>query len=824
MNPSSEVTASDGWRRGGQLRCAAALRDAVSVSDRLALLREWVRLSDGYLDLQANGVGLEEEDRREAGRFGLIISGNLARVVDSGSTAVPEEVAAAFELDTTYRRVYQPAPPDAALLRWSAHTAYRSETQKAAIRALLTMPLGGALMLSMPTGTGKSLLFQMAPRVWTVAGEHACVALITPTIALALDHERTLKQIPGLERSRALTGLLSPAARRDILDAFRRGEVPVLLLSPEQAFGHARDALREAAQAPSEKFGLSARLIGFFVDEAHIIESWGRSFRPDFQRLPELVEELRKCNPALRIVLLSATISRAARRELRRAYGGANWLEIHAGVPRYEFDIVTRSYASLELRDRDLMAVIDHAPRPAVIYTNLVDHARALFEELRSRGYERIALFTGEISDTRERQSIIESWAGERLDLVVATSAFGLGIDKINVRTVIHACLPESPSRYYQEVGRAGRDGYQGISVLLWTRNAASDGNDESQAFSLAANSWLTRKKAVPRWEAMRTASEEARAIRWVGDKRRAAMNLNVVREGLRPISSDYNRRWNMSLLNLLQRAGTLRVGSVEDPNGGPPIFDIEVLDDALFGSHEALEIIWDRVERLRDAEKTEAVAELRAFRSLLLAKSGDCLLRGLYDLIDRDAENPPPCGRCQHCRQDRVQPPTTIRSGGASSRWKGEAAAVAPSFAAGATLVVPEGGNMDENLPRLLEDLVQLGVEQFIVSDGRGVMAARLLTQLEPRFGFVLETAEWLTGSSEVANLPTAIIVEGDGGLERLWRRIRNTIEEFPDQSFVVVAPAGLTVEGRPLQQVGSRHAPFSQQALHERAAHSER
>src|SRR5207253_181290 len=130
----------------------------------------------------------------------------------------------------------------------------------------------------------------------------------------------------------------------------------------------------------------------------------------------------------------SATISRAARRELRRAYGGTSWLEIHAGVPRYEFDIVTRSYTNLDLRERDLMAVIDHAPRPAIIYTNLVDQAGALFEELRRRGYERIALFTGEISDTAERQNIIDSWAKERLDLVVATSAFGLGIDKTNVR------------------------------------------------------------------------------------------------------------------------------------------------------------------------------------------------------------------------------------------------------------------------------------------------------------------------------------------------------------------------------------------------------
>jgi hypothetical protein len=87
-----------------------------------------------------------------------------------------------------------------------------------------------------------------------------------------------------------------------------------------------------------------------------------------------------------------------------------------------------------------------------------------------------------------------------------------------------------------------------------------------------------------------------------------------------------------------------------------------------------------------------------------------------------------------------------------------------------------------------------------------------------------VIETGEWLAGSSEPANLPTAIVVEDNAVVDRLWRRVRNTIDQFPDQSFVIVAPAGLAVGGRPLQQIGSRHAPYSQQALRERVAELER
>src|SRR3546814_9498726 len=89
--------------------------------------------------------------------------------------------------------------------------------------------------------------------------------------------------------------------------------------------------------------------------------------------------------------------------------------------------------------------------------------AEELYERLIERQYKRIALFTGQITNGDERHQIVEDWAAERIDIVVATSAFGMGVDKSNVRTVVHACLPEGPSRWYQEIGRAARDGHQGL-------------------------------------------------------------------------------------------------------------------------------------------------------------------------------------------------------------------------------------------------------------------------------------------------------------------------------------------------------------------------
>src|SRR5207247_9665242 len=91
------------------------------------------------------------------------------------------------------------------------------------------------------------------------------------------------------------------------------------------------------------------------------------------------------------------------------------------------------------------------------------------------RGYQRIERVTGEVSGASERRRIVHDWSEDRVDLVVATSAFGLGIDKADVRAVVHACVPESCARYYQEMGRAARDGHQGLALCVWHRATESD-------------------------------------------------------------------------------------------------------------------------------------------------------------------------------------------------------------------------------------------------------------------------------------------------------------------------------------------------------------
>ncbi len=684
--------------------------------------------------------------------FGLALTagGDGIRLVHAHDSMTPEGFLEASRLDSASRASFVSGSPDAVLLRHSAHQAYRTPAQKAAVRALLTMPPGAELMVSMPTGCGKSLLFQLYPNFCQAHRPGACVVVITPTIALALDHARTLAGIPGLQNSRAFTGDLNHDERRDLLDAFRRGEIPVLFLSPEFALGAAREALIEAATPSSGKYaGLNAQLKALFIDEAHIIESWGRSFRPDFQRLPALLADLRQRDPSLAIILLSATLTPAAREELRRAYEpSGSWLEIDAQTPRYEFDVVVQSYTTDTQRQSALDQVIDWAPRPLITYTTRVEDANKLHARLRERGYARTALFTGDTKGS-DRQKVVGDWAADRLDIVVATSAFGMGIDKSDVRTVIHACLPESPSRWYQEIGRAARDGHQGLAILLFTTNDHAAGrNDVADAFVQATGSWLTREIAERRWRAL---IEKPGTSHWSDGDVRLTVDLDATHDGLTTrIPNDYNKNWNRSLLNLLQRANVLEIVSVSTEQDVPGShWEIAIKKPMVLDPDNTA--IWDHIFEVRDKEQAAARKEFNDFKSLITQQTNRCLMQTVFALIEGDAEQfVPPCGRCPSCRRKNQEPPTQVRLHGLERAWPDRTDANPFPLPPSITLIAPEDPAYGIGLERLLHRLAAAGFEQFLVPKGLAEQTGRLLVATKAHLGLVLAHNEWVGIASE--------------------------------------------------------------------------
>ena len=789
------------------------LRAAKAPADRFALLRELVRLSGSRLAFDQAQVVWPERDPAAA-RFNIHITpdGNAFRL--SHSILLDEidpHLAEAMYLDAQTRAAGRRAPPDAFLIRFSPHRGYRTEAQRTAARALATMPACGTLLVSMPTGGGKSLMFQLMAMQARLEDPHASVAVIVPTVALALDHERTLRSYPGLEASRALVGSMGEGERNAVRDAFRRGEIPILLLSPEAALGHAREALVEAATPRASKSLLvPCRLAGFVVDEAHVIEQWGRSFRPDFQRLSGLLDELRRLSSDVRALLLSATLTSSAREVVVQAYRGVGpWLEVRAGVPRYEADLFAHGYAGPEARDAALAALIDQMPRPAIIYATEVAVAETIHARLAQMGgYRRIALFTGDTPGSR-RQEIVNAWAADEIDLVVATSAFGLGVDKAGVRAVVHACLPESSARYYQEVGRAARDGHQALAVALWTHGPAQS-NDQTIASGLASKSWLTIETAMKRWQAILDAAQHD-DLSWStdGSARVLRVSLHAAHEGVEHGDSDYNEGWNETLLTLLQRAGALRVlssatGAVPD---SAPAWTVEVIDAGLLQAPDPSAVLWQRFETVRNAEQRGSVVDQRRLAALLEGKGEACLLTGVFEAVDPDAIGAPDCGRCPSCRRRSVRPPTEIPVRIAAAHWLEGPEPATGGEPPGLHLVT--GATDGRRILDWLGPIAAFGVAQFLVPGDLAREVASHLAALAAPLGFVTAWPGFGEAAPDLSDLPTAFMPPPDLPPALWFDLVRRSCAERPRHPHYLLVRAGLRFDGRPLGQVASIHPP---------------
>jgi ATP-dependent DNA helicase RecQ len=763
----------------------------------------------GLIDLVAEEIVLQEDVRQSLTRFDLALSpdGRWLRLTESESRE-PPGLTAALRLDVDQRRIFESASADAVLLQLTQHARYRSAAQKSAVRALLTQPAGSGLIVSMPTGSGKSLLFQLAALHGRRRVDGACVVVITPTVSLALDHIRTLSKLEGLQNSKALTGDMSRSETELAVDAFRRGEVPVLLVSPEKALqADLMKRLSEAATRESSLPGLAARLTHLFVDEAHIIEAWGRSFRPDFQRLPGLVSILRGSNPELRAVLLSATLPPASLALLRASWRfEGDWLEVAARAPRYECDVVVEHYTSSDARDSDLDVAIDRAPRPAIVYTTEIEQAEQLHAHLTTtRGFRRAALFTGSTGST-DRQRIVDAWANDEIDLVVATSAFGMGIDKPDVRTVVHACLPENAARWYQEIGRASRDGGQGLAVCLFTSDG--EASDINLARRLAAGGWLTRPLAEQRWLSM---VADAQEVKWVGAKCFITLDLDIVREGLPPKSGDYNRGWNRSLITLMQRADILQIVSAPNPDDdGSRFWQIEVLRTEIL--NKADPSVWDAVFSLRDSEQAAAKIGFENFARLMRNPNRECVTRSVFELIEPNSLAPK-CGRCPSCRKQSASPPTRLHCDGLEKAWNDTAPP--GHLPTGQLLLSPTNPEVLNGGPELLGRFVACGIEQFIVPTDLAESVASDLASTACSLGLVLAAEEW-TSTSTTARLSSAVFLPSDeDDAARLLAMVKKQSELWLETTWIVVGRADRKIADRRLDQTVSAFAPISEGTL---------
>jgi ATP-dependent DNA helicase RecQ len=316
-------------------------------------------------------------------------------------------------------------------------------SQLAAMKAVL----GGRDTLAiLPTGAGKSAIYQVPATLLT-----GPTVVISPLLALQTD------QIAGLEArghdtlaAVRLSSAESDGKKRAAMHALRSGRAEFVFLTPEQL----ADPMRVA-----EIKALKPSLVA--VDEAHCISAWGHDFRPDYLQLGRAIEELGR--PP--IVALTATASPPVREDIVSRLGLKNPLLVVAGLDRPNLFLEAVHCPTEEHRWKRLLARIKDSPPPGIVYAATRKSTEELAERLVAAGIRAGAYHGGMSAGERERCH--EGFLNDTIDVIVATTAFGMGIDKPNIRWVNHVGLPDSPDSYMQEIGRAGRDGELAQVLLL---------------------------------------------------------------------------------------------------------------------------------------------------------------------------------------------------------------------------------------------------------------------------------------------------------------------------------------------------------------------
>jgi len=329
----------------------------------------------------------------------------------------------------------------------AARTAFGWETlrpgQLQAVEAALS---GRDVLAVLPTGYGKSAIYQLAGML--VDGP---TIVISPLISLQEDQVARIGEAPGAPHAVAINSTRSDRELAEAWESLGAGTTEYIFLSPEQ-LSNPDVATRLRRLAP--------KLV--VVDEAHCVSAWGHDFRPDYLGLGRFIASLKGAST----IALTATGSAPVRDEIIdslkldapevviRGYDRPN---LRLEVERHETDAAKRD------------AVIERIlglPRPGLLYVATRGDTERYAEALSTRGLAAAA-YSGGLG-ARRRREVHEAFSADTLDVVVATNAFGMGIDKANVRFVVHAAVTDSVDDYYQEIGRAGRDGAPAIAALFY--------------------------------------------------------------------------------------------------------------------------------------------------------------------------------------------------------------------------------------------------------------------------------------------------------------------------------------------------------------------
>ncbi|SDL78532.1 ATP-dependent DNA helicase RecQ [Arthrobacter sp. ov407] len=365
--------------------------------------------------------------------------------------------------------LFAPADPtdtvtstDAALRQLAADAFGLPHLRPGQLAGMEALVAGRDVLAVMPTGYGKSAIYQVAALhlhgkqenpdgnpSQSGSARRGPAVVVSPLIALQEDQLDRLLEALGGEAAVAINSGHSDSEVNDAWDAAERGDAALIFLAPEQL------AKTETVER------LAALGVALFVvDEAHCVSSWGHDFRPDYLRLGEVRGQLG--NPP--VVGLTATASPPVRDEIQQRLRMKDPLVLVHGFDRTNISLDVVRHLTDRDKRRAVTEQVAELKGPGLLYAATRKDTEAYAAELTELGLRAEAYHAGRKQGERDR--VHEQFLDDELDVVVATTAFGMGIDKPNVRFVVHADIPESLDSYYQEIGRSGRGGEPASAVL----------------------------------------------------------------------------------------------------------------------------------------------------------------------------------------------------------------------------------------------------------------------------------------------------------------------------------------------------------------------
>ncbi len=454
--------------------------------------------------------------------------------------------------------------------------------QEAAVQSILE---GRDTLAVMPTGSGKSAIYKLAAS--QIPG---ATIVISPLLALQHDQVGMIDR-QDVGAAAVVNSTIPPQQRAEIFEQWADGKLEYLFLAPEQ-FNNPDTIEHLQATKPSL----------FVVDEAHCISEWGHDFRPDYLRLGTVIEALG--HPP--ILALTATASPPVREEITQRLEMRNPRVLVRGFDRPNLWLAIERFGDDDEKREVFINRVKHAEKPGIVYAATRKVTEQLAELLKNEGINAIAYHAG--MKPKEREQAQDTFMNDHAEVIVATTAFGMGVNKHNVRFVFHYNISDSIDSYYQEIGRAGRDDAPAKAILFYRSE------DLNLRRFFAGSSKLD--------------AEQIERVAHVIQSQTAAIELQPLQD-----LTDLSKSKLKTLLNQLHLAGvveTLPTNEVIATKNSPNL-------------HNAINEVLQAQERKTNVERSR-LEMMRGY-----AEVRDCRRKYVLNYFGEQLEQA--CGHCDNCK-----------------------------------------------------------------------------------------------------------------------------------------------------------------------------